>query len=77
MIFVRLLSAIAFAAAVVGSADAAQTRASFTVGVTVTYNCAMDMSKLTAEQRKVVDDYCRQKRAAEQQSKTAASQSGK
>ena len=77
MVCVRLLGAIAFVAAVVGSAEAAQTRASFTVSATVTYNCAMDMSKLTAEQRKVVDDYCRQKRATEQQSKTAASQSGK
>ena len=77
MVCVRFAGAIAFVAAVTGSADAAQTRASFTVGATVTYNCAMDVSKLTTEQRKVVDDYCRQKRAAAQQSKTTASQSGK
>jgi hypothetical protein len=31
--------------------------------VTVTYNGAMDMSKLTAEQRKVVEDYCRKQSA--------------
>ena len=48
------------ALALIMPADAAQTRATFGVSVTVTYNCAMDTSKLTPEQRKVVEDYCRQ-----------------
>jgi hypothetical protein len=77
MVCRRLLGVIALVTAVVGSANATQTRTSFGVSATVAYNCAMDMSKLTAAQRKVVDDYCRQKRAAEQRAKTAALQSGK
>lgn len=50
-----------FVLALLVPADAAQTRTTFGVSVTVTYNCAMDTSKLTAAQRKVVEDYCRKK----------------
>ncbi len=62
MTVLRLLGALASVAAL-GAADAAQTRSAFGVSVAVTYNCAMDMSKLTAEQRKVVEDYCRKQNA--------------
>lgn len=69
MTVVRLLGALASVAALTAAADAAQTRGTLGVSVTVTYNCAMDMSKLTAEQRKVVEDYCRQQRAQQQSGK--------
>ncbi len=69
MTVIRLLGALASVAALTAAADAAQTRATFGVSVTVTYNCAMDVSKLTAEQRKVVEDYCRQQRAQQQSGK--------
>ena len=59
MTVIRFLCALACAVALSVTAEAAQTRATFGVSVTVTYNCAMDTSKLTAEQRKVVEDYCR------------------
>ena len=62
MTVIRLLGAFASVVAL-SAADAAQTRATFGVSVTVTYNCAMDMSKLTPEQRKVVEDYCRKQSA--------------
>jgi hypothetical protein len=69
MTVVRLLGALASVAALTAAADAAQTRGTLGVSVTVTYNCAMDMSKLTAAQRKVVEDYCRQQRAQQQSGK--------
>ncbi len=59
----RFLGAMASVAALGAAANAAQTRTTIGVSVTVTYNCAMDMSKLTAEQRRVVEDYCRKQRA--------------
>jgi hypothetical protein len=59
MTVIRLLGALACLVGFSAAAEAAQTRATFGVSVTVTYNCALDMSKLTAEQRKVVEDYCR------------------
>lgn len=59
----RLLGVIVSVAALGAAADAAQTRTTLSVSVTVTYNCAMDMSKLTVEQRKVVEDFCRKQSA--------------
>lgn len=59
MTVTRLVCALASVVALSAAADAAQTRGTLGVSVTVTYNCAMDMSKLTTEQRKVVEDYCR------------------
>ena len=72
MTVIRLLGALASVVVLSAAADAAQTRVTFGVSVTVTYNCAMDMSKLTAEQRKVVEDYCRK-----QSPQPAPQQSGK
>jgi hypothetical protein len=63
MTVLRLLGALAFVAALSAAADAGETRTMLGVSVTVTYNCAMDLSKLTAEQRKVVEDYCLKQRA--------------
>jgi hypothetical protein len=63
MTVIRLVGALASVVALSAAADAAQTRATFGVSVTVTYNCAMDMSKLTPAQRKVVEDYCRKQSA--------------
>jgi len=59
MTVIRILGALASVAALGAAADAAQTRTTFGASATVTYNCAMDISKLTPEQRKVVEDYCR------------------
>ena len=72
MTVTRLMCAFASLAAFSVAADAAQTRANLGVSVTVAYNCAMDMSKLTAAQRKVVEDYCRK-----QSAQPAPQQSGK
>ncbi len=69
MTVTRLLGALASVVVLSAAADAAQTRGTLGVSVTVTYNCAMDTSKLTAEQRKVVEDYCRQQRAPRQSGK--------
>ena len=63
MTVIRYLGVIASVAALAAPADAAQKRTTLGVSVTVTYNCAMDMSKLTAEQRRVVEDYCRKQNA--------------
>lgn len=63
MTVIRFMGVIASVVALSAAADAAQTRATFGVSVTVTYNCAMDTSKLTAAQRKVVEDYCRKQNA--------------
>lgn len=76
MIHTRAAGAIAFVVALAGSAGAAQTQTSFGVSVTVVYNCAMDISKLTAAQRKVVEDYCRSQNNT-QQAKPATQQGGK
>lgn len=76
MTYTRVAAALAFTVAFTGSAGAAQTQTSFGVSVTVVYNCAMDMSKLTAEQRKVVEDYCRSQNNT-QQAKPATQQGGK
>ena len=67
MLAFRLLSVFVFAAVGAGVCSAAATRASVGVSATVVYNCAMDMSKLTAAQRKVVEDYCRKQNAPAQQ----------
>lgn len=72
MTVIRFLGALASLVALGAAADAAHTRANLGVSVTVTYNCAMDMSKLTAAQRKVVEDYCRK-----QSAQPAPQQSGK
>lgn len=54
---IGILGALALLAA--ATAGAAETKATFGVSVTVVYNCAMDTSKLAAEQRKVVEAECR------------------
>lgn len=72
MAVIRLLGTLVSVVAFSVAAEAAQTRAAFGVSVTVTYNCAMDTSKLTAEQRKAVEDYCRK-----QSQQSAPQQGGK
>jgi hypothetical protein len=55
------------AGATVGPSTAATRSTAFGVSATVVYNCAMDMSKLTDAQRKVVEDYCRKQSGSGQQ----------
>jgi hypothetical protein len=73
MRYVHFLGPLVSFVVLAPSADAAQTRTTLGVSTTVVYNCAMDMSKLTPAQRKVVEVYCGKQSGAGQQGSTGSS----